>query len=112
MEQLHLIYTNIKRSQAYIWGFPCSAVVKNLSANAGDTRDVGSNPGLGRPPGVGALHSSVLVWKKSRTRLSAEHAHMHIICWGMHVPPLERIQQEINNSYFQKEELRIEGRSF
>ena len=28
-------------------------VVKNLPANAGDPRDVGSNPGLGRSPGVG-----------------------------------------------------------
>ena len=27
--------------------------VKNPPANAGDTRDVGSIPGLGRPPGVG-----------------------------------------------------------
>ena len=27
------------------------AVVKNLSANAGDARDVGSIPGLGRGPG-------------------------------------------------------------
>ena len=28
-------------------------MVKNLPANAGDTRDVGSIPGLGRSPGVG-----------------------------------------------------------
>ena len=28
-------------------------VVKNLSANAGGARDMGSIPGLGRPPGVG-----------------------------------------------------------
>ena len=28
-------------------------VVKNLPANAGDTRDVGSIPGLGRAPGEG-----------------------------------------------------------
>ena len=28
-------------------------VVKNLLANAGDARDVGSTPGLGRSPGVG-----------------------------------------------------------
>ena len=27
-------------------------MVKNLSANTGDTRDVGSIPGLGRSPGV------------------------------------------------------------
>ena len=28
-------------------------MVKNLSANAGDVRDVGSNSGLGRSPGEG-----------------------------------------------------------
>ena len=34
-------------------GFPGGIVVKNLSDNAGDTRDVGLIPGLGKPPGVG-----------------------------------------------------------
>ena len=33
--------------------FSGGAVVKNPSANAGDARDVGSIPGLGRSPGVG-----------------------------------------------------------
>ena len=32
-------------------GFPCSLVVKNLTANAGDVGDLDSIPGLGRPPG-------------------------------------------------------------
>ena len=31
-------------------GFPGSSVVKNLPANAGDPGDMGSIPGLGRPP--------------------------------------------------------------
>ena len=38
-------------------------VVKNLSANSGDTRDMGSIPGLGRSLGVGnanPLHYSCL----------------------------------------------------
>ena len=34
---------------AYL-GFPRGTVVKNLPANAGDARDVGSVPGLGRYP--------------------------------------------------------------
>ena len=34
-------------------GFPGDSVVKNLPANAGDTRDVGSTPGSGRCPGEG-----------------------------------------------------------
>ena len=33
--------------------FSSSTVVKNLSANAGDSRDVGSIPGLRRSPGIG-----------------------------------------------------------
>ena len=34
-------------------GFLCGAEVKNLPANAGDTRDMGSIPGSGRFPGEG-----------------------------------------------------------
>ena len=38
-------------------------VIKNLSANAGDIRDLGLIPGLGRSPGEGnAIHSSILAW--------------------------------------------------
>ena len=34
-------------------GFPGGSVVKNLSANAGDTRDTDLIPGLERSPGAG-----------------------------------------------------------
>ena len=50
-------------------------MVKNLPANAGDSRDSGLSPGLGRSPGEGnalgqedplekemAIHSNVLAW--------------------------------------------------
>ena len=40
-------------------------VVKNLPVNAGDVRDMGSIPGLGRFPqkeGI-ATHSSILAWR-------------------------------------------------
>ena len=43
--------------------FPSDTVVKNLPANAGDTRDVGSIPESGRSPGGGngnPLHHSYL----------------------------------------------------
>ena len=33
--------------------FPGGPVAKNLPANAGDTEDMGSIPGSGRPPGEG-----------------------------------------------------------
>ena len=39
-------------------------VVKNPPASAGDIRDTGSIPGLGRSPGrVMATHCSILAWK-------------------------------------------------
>ena len=39
-------------------------VVKNPPASAGDVRDVGSIPGLERPPGEGnGTHSSVPAWR-------------------------------------------------
>ena len=44
--------------------FPGGAVVKNLPANAGDTRDMGSIPGSGRSPGEGNGNPpSFLAWK-------------------------------------------------
>ena len=39
-------------------------VVKNQSINAGDVRDEGSIPGLGRSPGGGMVtHFSILAWR-------------------------------------------------
>ena len=39
-------------------------MVKNLLASAGDIRDMGLIPGLGRSPGEGmAPHSSILAWR-------------------------------------------------
>ena len=42
--------------------------VKSLPANAGDIRDAGSIPGLGRSPEEGtATHSSILAWRNPWT---------------------------------------------
>ena len=63
MEELYHIVIAIKMSSLYIWASQVALVVKNLPANAGDLRDVGSSPGLGRSPGGGhgnPLHSSCL----------------------------------------------------
>ena len=38
-------------------------VLKNSPANAGEVRDAGSIPGLGRSPGEMTTHSSILAWK-------------------------------------------------
>ena len=55
------VYIIIIIYYALYWGFPHGFVVKNLPANAGDTRDLGLIPGSGRSPGVGnATHSSIL----------------------------------------------------
>ena len=44
-------------------------VVKNPPANAGDVRDVGLIPGLGRPLEEGmATHSSILAWRNPMGR--------------------------------------------
>ena len=41
---------------------------KNLPANAGDIRDVGSIPGWGRSLEEGtAIHSNILAWRIPRT---------------------------------------------
>ena len=49
---LFTILTSMKLGHVLesIKGFPGGAVVKNLPANAGDTRDMGLIPGLGRSP--------------------------------------------------------------
>ena len=80
-------------------GFPGGSVVKNQSANAGDVRDVGLIPGLGRSPGVGngnPLQCSCLkipmdrgaLWStdhgvaKSKTQLMDwEHTHTLLKSW-------------------------------
>ena len=55
--ELHIILSapDLKK---LLWGFPGGTVVKNPPANAGDTGDVGLNPGQERSPGGG--HSSPL----------------------------------------------------
>ena len=43
-------------------------VIKSSSANAGDIRDMGLIPGLGRSPAGGmATHYSILAWRIPRT---------------------------------------------
>ena len=49
--------------KAIFRAFQVALVVKNLSANAGDVRDVGSITGLGRSLETGmASQSSILAW--------------------------------------------------
>ena len=46
------------------WASQVVLVVKNPPTNAGDIRDMGSIPGLGRYPGGGnSSHFSILVWR-------------------------------------------------
>ena len=62
-------------------GFPGGTVVKNLPANAGDTRDAGLIPGSGRFPGEGngnPLQYSCLESSMDRgARWAAVHAVRH-----------------------------------
>ena len=81
-----------KRLRSHPLPLPGGAVVKNLPANTGDTRDADSVPGLGRSPGGGhgyPLENSMNreAWKgmvhrvtKSQIRLKqlSSHALYHI----------------------------------
>ena len=70
-------------------------MVKNLPADAGDIKDTGSIPGLGRSPGGGhgtplqysclknpmdrgAWQATVPVFTKSQTRLKRLSTHIHV----------------------------------
>ena len=47
-----------------MWASQVALVVKNLPANAGDTKRGGLIPGSGRSPEEGhATHSSILAWR-------------------------------------------------
>ena len=77
--------------------FPGDSVVENSPSSAGDARDTGSVPGLGRLPGEGhcnpfqysclgnpmdsgAWHATVHGVTKSQTRLVTEHTHVGACC--------------------------------
>ena len=51
-------------------------VVENLPANAGDVRDMGSIPGLGRSPGEGKGYPLQHSWASSVTQLVKNLAAM------------------------------------
>ena len=79
-----------------IWGSQVMLVVKNPPANAGDIRDSGLIPGLGRSSGGGmAIHSSILAWRipwteepgklqsiasQRDTTKVTEHVRKHYVC--------------------------------
>ena len=67
-------------------GFPGGSVIKNPPANAGDTRDSGLIPGLGRFPGLGNGNPLQYFCLKNFVEpgglqfmgvTKSQHAHMH-----------------------------------
>ena len=50
-ENILYIQINLATGKGIYLGFPGGTVVKNLSADAGDTRDMALIPGSGRTPG-------------------------------------------------------------
>ena len=81
----------------FLWGFPVGSVVKNLSANTGNTGDAGLIPGSGRSPrggngnplqysclensmDRGAWHTAVHGVTKSWTRLNSHACWLPYLC--------------------------------
>ena len=58
--RLKRLSSSSSSSNDIIWASQVALVVKNLPANSGDIRDTGSIPGLGRSPGRGETHSTIL----------------------------------------------------
>ena len=53
LQRLNYVPDSSKINKVHFRGFPDGTVVKNLPADAGDARDMGSIPGLESSPGVG-----------------------------------------------------------
>ena len=53
---------NLKLLLRWNWGFPHGAVVKNPPANAGDTRDEGFNPWVGKIPWTRKWQPTLVLW--------------------------------------------------
>ena len=87
----------------YAEGFPGGAVVKNSPASAGDARDMGLTPGLGRSPGNplqyaclgnpmdrGGWRATVHGVAKGQTQLRAHtYTHTSVLCQRQLSPHLE-----------------------
>ena len=59
-----LIMKSFKLIMLRFRAFKAGLVVRNLPANEGDVRDIGSIPGSGRSPREGtATHSNILTWR-------------------------------------------------
>ena len=56
--------------------FPGGSVVKNPHAKAGDIRDLGSIPGLGRSPGGGNGNLLLYPWLENSRGLQKSQAHL------------------------------------
>ena len=64
----HMVWPKKKKKKSNKLFFPSGSVVRNLSANAGDTGDGVQPLGWEDPPEKGmTTHSSVLAWKIPRT---------------------------------------------
>ena len=53
IRHIHTFFQHLKLYEDLMESFPGGSVVKDSFANAGDTRELGLIPGLGRSPGEG-----------------------------------------------------------
>ena len=72
-----------------MWSFSGGAVVKNLPANTGATRDPSSSPESGRSPGIGNGNSFQYSWQGNPVDTGAWQATVHhkkgctlLNCWA------------------------------
>ena len=86
LDQWLLNYERLKRfslevCQTIIWAFQVAIVVKDSTANAGDTRDAASIPGLGFLFPLEeemVSHSSILAWKIPKTEEPGRLQYMRL----------------------------------
>ena len=108
---------NILRLIICLWGFSGGPVVKTPPANAEDTRDMGSLPGVVRSTGVGNCNSlqyscleifmdrgacQATVHWATKELDTTEHMHTHEVClWSIILKNWWGIRADINSHEYQ-----------
>ena len=82
------------------FSFPGGTVVKNFPANAGDTEDMGSIPGLGRSPGGGNDNPFQYSYLENATDRGAWWVTVHGVAKSWMVPVPEQLSMTNDDMTF------------